>query len=71
VSCRDPSIELELIVSLQRFADRIARHPTLQRAQLVKDFLESTEWVSPTISFRMMADGIDGGEALPYLPPSP
>jgi sorting nexin-4 len=45
VSCFDRFIELELMISLQRFADRIARHPTLQRAQLVKDFLESTEWV--------------------------
>ncbi|ORY24374.1 hypothetical protein BCR39DRAFT_472405 [Naematelia encephala] len=29
---------------LQRFADRIARHPTLQRSLLVHDFLQSTEW---------------------------
>ena len=45
MSCFDLFSELELRISLQRFADRIARHPTLQRAQLVKDFLESTEWV--------------------------
>ena len=45
MSCSDLFSELELRISLQRFADRIARHPTLQRAQLVKDFLESTEWV--------------------------
>ncbi|WWD16506.1 sorting nexin-4 [Kwoniella shandongensis] len=31
-------------LDLQRFADRIARHPTLQRSQLVNDFLTSTEW---------------------------
>jgi hypothetical protein len=31
--------------SLQRFADRIARHPVLQRAKIVQDFLTSTEWV--------------------------
>ncbi|WWC60311.1 sorting nexin-4 [Kwoniella dejecticola CBS 10117] len=31
-------------LDLQRFADRIARHPTLQRSQLVNDFLQSTEW---------------------------
>nr|ODO02438.1 sorting nexin-4 [Cryptococcus depauperatus CBS 7855] len=29
---------------LQRFADRISRHPTLQRSKLVGDFLQSTEW---------------------------
>ncbi|KAK1927519.1 hypothetical protein DB88DRAFT_478298 [Papiliotrema laurentii] len=29
---------------LQKFADRIARHPTLQRSKLVHDFLISTEW---------------------------
>ncbi|EIW66564.1 hypothetical protein TREMEDRAFT_34892 [Tremella mesenterica DSM 1558] len=29
---------------LQRFADRIARHPTLQRSKLVYDFLTSSEW---------------------------
>ncbi|WVR03804.1 sorting nexin-4 [Kwoniella sp. DSM 27419] len=29
---------------LQRFAERIARHPTLQRSQLVNDFLTSSEW---------------------------
>ncbi|ODN76660.1 sorting nexin-4 [Cryptococcus amylolentus CBS 6039] len=29
---------------LQRFADRIANHPTLQRSQLTNDFLQSTEW---------------------------
>jgi len=29
---------------LQKFADRVARHPTLQRSQLVSDFLQSTEW---------------------------
>lgn len=33
---------------LQKFADRIARHPTLQRSKLVHDFLTSTEWVSVT-----------------------
>ncbi|WVQ79108.1 sorting nexin-4 [Cryptococcus sp. DSM 104549] len=31
-------------LDLQRFADRIARHPTLQRSQLVNDFLQSSEW---------------------------
>ncbi|RSH94672.1 intercellular trafficking and secretion [Saitozyma podzolica] len=31
-------------LDLQRFADRIARHPTLQRSKLVTDFLTSTEW---------------------------
>lgn len=32
--------------SLQRFADRIANHPTLQRSQIVADFLQSHQWVS-------------------------
>ncbi|KAK4683671.1 sorting nexin-4, partial [Tremellales sp. Uapishka_1] len=31
-------------LDLQRFADRLARHPTLQRSQLVNDFLQSSEW---------------------------
>ena len=40
--------------SLQRFASRIARHPTLQRSQLVSDFLQSSEWVR--LLQRMVAD---------------
>jgi hypothetical protein len=31
--------------SLQRFLERIARHPLLQRASLVRSFFESSEWV--------------------------
>ncbi|WWC87895.1 sorting nexin-4 [Kwoniella dendrophila CBS 6074] len=31
-------------LDLQRFTERIARHPTLQRSQLVNDFLQSSEW---------------------------
>ncbi|WOO83937.1 Sorting nexin-4 [Vanrija pseudolonga] len=31
-------------LDLQRFADRIANHPTLQRSQLVSDFLQSEQW---------------------------
>ncbi|BEI93139.1 uncharacterized protein CcaverHIS019_0507670 [Cutaneotrichosporon cavernicola] len=31
-------------MDLQRFADRIANHPTLQRSQLVADFLQSQQW---------------------------
>lgn len=30
--------------SLQRFVDRIANHPTLQRSQIVVDFLTTEEW---------------------------
>lgn len=29
---------------LQRFMDRLAHHPTLQRSKLLRDFLTSTEW---------------------------
>lgn len=29
---------------LQLFLERVSRHPTLQRAQLLRSFLESTEW---------------------------
>ncbi len=29
---------------LQLFLERICRHPTLQRSQLLRSFLESTEW---------------------------
>ncbi|KAI5451443.1 intercellular trafficking and secretion [Naganishia albida] len=29
---------------LQHFVDRLARHPTLQRSQIVNDFLQSTQW---------------------------
>jgi len=53
---------------LQKFADRIARHPTLQRSKLVHDFLTSTEWVSPVIEpGARSADALDRGEALPHL----
>ena len=31
-------------VDLQRFLERIARHPILHRSKLVRAFLESTEW---------------------------
>lgn len=37
--------------SLQLFLQRIARHPTLQRATLVNAFFESSEWVSHTEAF--------------------
>lgn len=33
------------LLSLHRFLQRIARHPTLQRSTLVRAFFESTEWV--------------------------
>jgi hypothetical protein len=44
VRCLDVA-ECLLTHSLQRFADRIANHPTLQRSQLVADFLQSHQWV--------------------------
>jgi len=31
-------------IDLQHFVDRIARHPTLQRSDLVLDFLQSNQW---------------------------
>ncbi|KAG8920999.1 intercellular trafficking and secretion [Tulasnella sp. 419] len=31
-------------LDLQRFLDRLGQHPTLQRAKLLRDFFESTEW---------------------------
>ena len=31
--------------SLDRFLQRLARHPTLQRSTLLRAFFESTEWV--------------------------
>lgn len=30
---------------LERFLQRLSRHPTLQRATLVRSFFESKEWV--------------------------
>jgi hypothetical protein len=53
--------------SLQRFVDRIARHPTLQRSQLVNDFLQSTEWVSRTLNILTL--GCDQAHS-PVEPPS-
>ena len=41
-------------VRLQKFADRVARHPTLQRSKLVHDFLTSTEWVSAQSSAKSL-----------------
>ena len=38
------SSETLLTRSLQKFADRISRHPTLQRSQLLCDFTTSHEW---------------------------
>jgi hypothetical protein len=35
--------------SLQLFLERVCRHPTLQRSQLLRSFLESTEWVSARV----------------------
>lgn len=32
------------VADLQLFLERICRHPTLQRSQLLRSFLESTEW---------------------------
>ncbi|KAJ3995537.1 Phox homologous domain-containing protein, partial [Lentinula boryana] len=32
-------------LDLHRFLQRLARHPTLQRATLVRAFFESSEWV--------------------------
>jgi sorting nexin-4 len=34
----------DVVCSLQRFVDRIASHPTLQRSQIVIDFLTTEEW---------------------------
>lgn len=34
-----------MLHSLNRFLQRLARHPTLARATLLQDFCESTEWV--------------------------
>lgn len=38
--------------SLDRFLQRLSRHPTLQRSTLVRAFFESTEWVSSTNTLR-------------------
>jgi hypothetical protein len=40
----------DMFASLDRFLQRIARHPTLARASLTQAFLESTEWVSQSRS---------------------
>lgn len=31
--------------SLQRFLERVSRHPKLSRTSIFQNFLESTEWV--------------------------
>lgn len=36
--------------SLERFLQRLARHPSLSRTALFQNFLESTEWVRPYLS---------------------
>jgi sorting nexin-4 len=55
---------------LQLFLERICRHPTLQRAQLLRSFLESTEWqvdmhshtsLSSNLSQGGQHDGATGG----------
>lgn len=37
--------------SLQRFLERLSRHPKLSRTSIFQNFLESTEWVRPAAAF--------------------
>ncbi|CAG8601036.1 5027_t:CDS:10 [Funneliformis caledonium] len=44
--------------SLQRFLDRLARHPTLQNSEYFRIFLESREWNAESLYRQKKSDGV-------------
>lgn len=56
-------------MELQLFLERICRHPTLQRAKIVQQFLESNEWHMDMHSYSGQSVGT-GSSSQALLPPS-
>ena len=56
-------------MELQLFLERVCRHPTLQRAKIVQQFLESSEWHIDMHSYSGQAMGVSAGPHEQALPP--
>ncbi|CCU98754.1 unnamed protein product [Malassezia sympodialis ATCC 42132] len=56
-------------MELQLFLERVCRHPTLQRAKIVQQFLESSEWHIDMHSYSGQSMGVSAGPHVQALPP--
>ncbi|WFD22803.1 intercellular trafficking and secretion [Malassezia equina] len=57
-------------MELQLFLERVCRHPTLQRAKVVQQFLESSEWHIDMHSYSGQPMGVSAGPQVQALPPA-
>lgn len=57
-------------MELQLFLERVCRHPTLQRAKIVQQFLESSEWHIDMHSYSGQPMGVSAGPQVQALPPA-